>query len=96
MFEKIPMWTLALVKKRGWTDAMVRDFLGDPDARGPNPHYRAAGDMRLYNMDRVLAAESLEVWQVRRARAEHRGGVIRRARRELVRTGPRNRGAAPT
>ena len=65
--------TLSTVKKRGWTDAMVREVLGDPDATAPNPHYRSVGaPMRLYYLDRVIAAESTEEFTAAKTKAERR------------------------
>lgn len=43
--------------ERGWTDAAIRRFLGEPDARRTNPRYRSAAPMRLYRAERVRAVE---------------------------------------
>lgn len=32
--------TLSTMKDRGWTPAVVRDLLGEPDRLVKNPHYR--------------------------------------------------------
>jgi hypothetical protein len=40
--------------ERGWTEAAVRRFLGDPDRMYP---------MRLFRLDRVVAAEGTEQWR---------------------------------
>lgn len=51
--------TVATLRSRGWTDALIRRHLGDPDRLAPNPHYsQAGGAMRLYALARVEAAES--------------------------------------
>ena len=41
------MLTLTDLKARGWTDALVKQFLGEPDATRPNPHYRKAAPNAL-------------------------------------------------
>lgn len=65
--------TLSTVKSRGWTEAMVREVLGEPDATAPNPHYRSAGaPMRLYYLDRVIAAESTDEFAAAKAKADRR------------------------
>jgi hypothetical protein len=51
------MLTMPQLKERGWTEAMVRDLLGEPDRRAPNPHYRSAPPMRLWAPDRVTDIE---------------------------------------
>ncbi len=45
-----------LKRQRGWTETLVCDLLGAPDALGPNPHgFRPP--MRFFREDRVLDAE---------------------------------------
>ena len=71
--EKRQRVTLSTVKQRGWTEAMVREVLGEPDATAPNPHYRSAGaPMRLYYLDRVVEAETTEEFAAAKAKAERR------------------------
>lgn len=60
-----PKITMPELKKRGWTEAMVRDLLGEPDSRVPNPRYRSAAPMRLWALDRVTVAESGEEFAAR-------------------------------
>jgi len=50
--------TLSDLRGRGWTDAMVREYLGEPDATRPNPIYRSAAPVRLYLAERADAAEA--------------------------------------
>ena len=47
----------AQLKRRGWTDKLINDLLGAPDRTAPNPVYRSAARMRLYQRQRVEAAE---------------------------------------
>jgi hypothetical protein len=68
------------IKRRGWTDAMIAQLLGDPDERQPNPHYPDTGaPMRLYLRRRVEQAEAtpkFEQWLNRiRARRELHAAV---------------------
>ena len=44
--------------KRGWTDTMIRNLLGEPDRTARNPHYKSAPPMKLYLLDRVIDAEN--------------------------------------
>ena len=49
--------TAAQLKRRGWTDKLITDLLGAPDRTAPNPVYRSAAKMRLYQRERVEVAE---------------------------------------
>ncbi len=49
---------ISQIKKRGWTDALIRQFLGVCDAERVNPHYRTGPPMRLYRRARVIQLES--------------------------------------
>lgn len=56
--------TLTGLKLRhGWSEALVKHFLGEPDTYGQNPHYRSAASTRLYLISRIEAAEQLAEWQ---------------------------------
>ena len=46
------------LRKRGWTEAMIRDLLGDPDVLTDNPHYKSAAPRRLWLLRKVQAAEA--------------------------------------
>lgn len=54
------------LKQRGWTPAMIRDLLGQPDATRPSElrvgsrSRRVDAQVKLYNEDRVVIAESTE------------------------------------
>ncbi|MFD5770873.1 hypothetical protein ACFWIN_34270 [Streptomyces sp. NPDC127049] len=45
------------VRRRGWTDAMVRELLGLPDVQGRDPRRYAPAPVRLYLLARVEAVE---------------------------------------
>jgi hypothetical protein len=66
--------TMAGLRERGWTDAMIRDYLGEPDATRPNPRFRTAAPMKLYLAERADAAEASPEWEERKVR-----GAARRA-----------------
>lgn len=57
---------------RGWTEAAIRRFLGEPDRLAPNPVYRSAAPARLYSLSRVIAAEAAAEWQEWRRSADRR------------------------
>lgn len=49
--------TKAKLKEKGWTDGMVKKFLGEPDMTKPNPYYKSAAPMGLYDIKRVAKVE---------------------------------------
>ncbi len=91
--------TMSGLRERGWTDAMIRDYLGDPDATRPNPRYWSAAPMKLYLADRAEAAEATPEWAARKALGDKRRAageaVFARKRAETGgATGPRLDGHA--
>ena len=65
--EKSDYYVMSDVKERGWTDAMIRDFLGSPDALKNSQTYRGTV-YKLYLKKRVEEAEKLEdfiVWKTK-------------------------------
>ena len=61
-----PYLTMAGLRERGWTDAMIREYLGEPDATRPNPRYWSAAPMRLYLAERAEAAQASPEWAERK------------------------------
>ena len=57
------------LKERGWTEAMIRDLLGEPDLLTDNPHYKTAAPRRLWLLRKVEAAEASPEFAARRERA---------------------------
>jgi hypothetical protein len=57
------------LRERGWTEAMIRDLLGEPDLHVDNPHYSSAAPMRLWRLQKVEAAEAAPGFARRRERA---------------------------
>ncbi|MGW0121992.1 hypothetical protein [Streptomyces sp. NPDC003327] len=45
------------VRRRGWTDALVRELLGTPDVQGRDPRRWSLAPVRLYLLARVEALE---------------------------------------
>jgi hypothetical protein len=58
------------LKERGWTEAMIRDLLGEPDLWVDNPHYKNAGQMRLWRLQRAEAIEATPEFAERKERSE--------------------------
>ena len=52
------------LKDYGWTDALIRKFLGKADMLTANPRYRRAAPQQLYRIDRVTRAEQSEEYQL--------------------------------
>lgn len=77
MTDRTTYVTLAGVRRRGWTDAMVRDLLGTPDVQGRDPRRWSLAPVRLYLLARVEAVERTaefgEAAALRRARASAPG-----------------------
>jgi hypothetical protein len=48
--------------ERGWTQKMIDDFLGEPDAWGFNRH-KVSRNLRLYDYERVLNVEDTIEWE---------------------------------
>ena len=63
--------TLSKLKERGWTTALVKRFLGEPDELRANPHFRSGPKMKLYNRQRVDEVEASE--EYRDAQESRRG-----------------------
>jgi hypothetical protein len=82
------MLTMPKLRERGWTPAMVRDLLGDPDELRRNPVYRSAAPMGLWAAARVTAAEAGSAFAQRQATASKRSAasaeVAARKRQELL------------
>ncbi|MEU9981057.1 hypothetical protein [Streptomyces sp. NPDC050856] len=57
MTDRMTYVTHAGLRERGWTDAMVRELLGDPDVQGRNPRQWSVAPVRLYLLARVEAVE---------------------------------------
>ncbi|MFJ8660859.1 hypothetical protein [Streptomyces sp. NPDC093795] len=57
MTDRTTYVTFAGVRRRGWTDSMVRDLLGTPDVQGRDPRRWSLAPLRLYLLARVETVE---------------------------------------
>ena len=68
-----PCVSVAGLKARGWTDSLIKTFLGEADKLARNPHYTWAGaPMRLYLLERVEAVERTPAFLERRTKLAER------------------------
>ncbi len=74
--------SMQAIKDRGWTAALMRDFLGEPDKLVKNPHYRTGPPCKLYALGRVETAEQRADFQRRMERILARRPARRRAAKE--------------
>lgn len=76
------------LRERGWTPALIKRFLGNPDGTRPNPYYRSAAPMQLYDAARVGQIETavafLEAKQKAAVRSQRGQAIARRKAQELV------------
>lgn len=77
------------LRERGWTEAAIKRFLGEPDKRVPNPMYKSAAPARLYRADRASLAEASDEWkawrQVAGKRSARSKAIASAKRAELLR-----------
>ncbi|WP_194909129.1 hypothetical protein [Catenulispora rubra] len=64
---------------RGWTPAMIRDFLGAPDRTEFIPRFRQSAPTLLFELSRVQAAERTEKFVQRLEVAARRSAVAKQA-----------------
>ncbi|WP_369245850.1 hypothetical protein [Streptomyces sp. R41] len=79
--------SLAGLRARGWSGAIVHRLLGPPDRLGVDPRFRTAPYTRLYRAERVEAAERSEEFRAVAEMAVRRSEEVRAAvarRREAV------------
>jgi len=60
------------LKLRGWTDTLIKNFLGDPDRTAENRHYKSGPPVRLYKLSRVEAVESSDEFKQAHGKAQER------------------------
>jgi hypothetical protein len=58
--NQIHFITLTELKERGWKNAAIKKFLGEPDQTKPDPKSKKAAPTKLYNFKRVRQAELSE------------------------------------
>ncbi|HLL36538.1 MAG TPA: hypothetical protein VK545_22255 [Streptomyces sp.] len=69
--------SMAGLRARGWTAALVRRLLGEPDLLRPHPLFRTARQIRLYRVERVEAAERGDEFRAVAAAAARRSAEAR-------------------
>ena len=75
--EEMQYINKSLLKQRGWTESMIKTFLGEADVEKDNPMYKSAPPMKLYDLKRVLVAESNDSFKKRRLKAERRSKTMK-------------------
>lgn len=60
------------LKYRGWTEKLIRDFLGQHDEERVNPRYKCAAPQKLFRASRVEKAEASEAFRSAREAADKR------------------------
>jgi hypothetical protein len=76
MPTKNQLVTVTTLKTRGWTDPMIRRFLGEPDKLSTSPYYHSGPRIRLYELARVeLTEKSAEFRQVQENRRAKRNAA---------------------
>lgn len=65
-------YTMADLKRRGWTEALIREFMPVPDDTVKNPWYRSAPPIRLYLHIKVAQIEQSEEFKAKAAQAKVR------------------------
>lgn len=67
------------LKNRGWNEKLIASLLGQPDKFGVNPHYKSGPPTRLYDHNRVIAAEATETFQAHLSKRPTRQASAQRA-----------------
>ncbi|RSS32416.1 hypothetical protein [Streptomyces sp. WAC08241] len=88
MTDRTTYVSLAGVRRRGWTDAMVRDLLGTPDVQGRDPRRWSLAPVRLYLLARVETVERTPEFagaaECSRARSSAAGACAERRRAAVL------------
>lgn len=68
-----------LKKSRGWTDKLISTFLEKPDIEYPNPRSKKAGNIKLYNIDRIEKVEATVEFKELNEKTKFKKDAARRA-----------------
>jgi hypothetical protein len=71
--------TVSHLMERGWTYALIRRFLGDPDQVMRNPHHPTRARTRLYDAHRVRQAEASAEFRAAQDRRKGKRDVAQKA-----------------
>lgn len=63
-----------ILERRGWTLRLIEGYLGNPDRTPPNPVYRRAAPIKLWELSRVIEAEKDPAWVEQAKRVEEKRG----------------------
>ena len=86
--KKEKYYTKSELKANGWTDAMIKRFLPEPDRTYPNPRYRNAAPVCLYQEERienVKKTEDFKTFELKKAaKKESAKRAVETKRRKVV------------
>lgn len=63
---------LATLKKRGWTDSMIKKLALTPDKLVRNPRYKKAASMKIFSLQKVERLERTELFNMLLAKSRKR------------------------
>ena len=78
MNEKSQMITQSTILAMGWTKTMIKNLLPEPTER-PNPHYKCAAPMKLWEQDKVLEVMETEDFKKALEKASKRKNAAKSA-----------------
>jgi len=75
-----------LMTNRDWTRMMITELLDNPDKEKVNPFFKSAPTMKLYDLDRIIKAESTEAFESMKASNRREGArkAVETKRRKAV------------
>ncbi len=74
------------LKGRGWTETLIKKYLGESDKEVRNPHYRCAAPMQLFDLKRVKRAEAGKRFKADMEKVEKRRAIMQVAAQKAVAT----------
>jgi hypothetical protein len=60
---RTPFFNQKDLHKRGWSEKLIAQLLGEPDWKTENPHFAGAAPMKCWRQDRVKAIEDSPEFQ---------------------------------
>lgn len=78
MNGKSQMITQSTILAMGWTKTMIKNLLPEPTER-PNPHYKCAAPMKLWEQDKVLEVMETEDFKKALEKASKRKNAAKSA-----------------
>ena len=74
------------LKCRGWTETLIKKYLGESDKEVDNPHYRCAAPMQMYDMERVKIVEATDEFAIAKEKAAKRSAIMKVAAEKAQKT----------